>query len=331
MRVLITGATGFIGSNVAKKLIEAGFEVNALIRKSSNRLNIKGLPLKIFYGDLKDKESLEKAVKGCKGLFHVAAAYSFWSPDPDEFYKINVEGTKNVIQAAISAGVEKIVYTSSESTIKNSNNGKLADEGEMCELSELTGDYKKSKLLAERKVMEFCKCGYPVVIVNPTTPIGPGDVKPTPTGRIVLDFLNKKMPAYVNTGLNIIDVEDVACGHLLAFEKGKIGQRYILGNKNLTLKQIFEIIADIANIKPPEVRIPLWLAAAAAYINEFVAGKILKKQPAVPVAAVKTAYKFRYFDCSKAVSQLGLPQTPVKVAFEKSIKWFKENGYVKNR
>lgn len=330
MRVLVTGATGFIGSNVAKKLIEAGFEVNALIRKSSNKLNIKRLPLEIFYGDLIDKESLERAVKGCRGLFHVAASYSFWSPNPDEFYKTNVEGTGNIIQAAVNAGVEKIVYTSSESTIKNSSSGGAASEGEMCDLCDVAGDYKKSKLLAEREVLEFCKRSYPIVIVNPTTPIGPGDVKPTPTGRIVLDFLNKKMPAYVNTGLNVIDVEDVACGHLLAFEKGKIGERYLLGNKNLTLKQIFEIVADIAGMKPPRIQIPLWLAMTAAYVNEFISGKIFKKHPAVPVAAVKTAYKFRYFDCSKAVYQLGLPQAPVEVAFEKSVKWFKENGYVKN-
>jgi len=330
MRVLVTGATGFIGSNVAKKLIEAGFEVNALIRESSNKLNIRGLPLEIFYGDLRNKESLKKAIKGCKGLFHVAASYSFWSPYPGEFYETNVEGTKNIIQAAAEAGVYKIVYTSSESTIKISGNGKLGCEGEMSNLYELAGDYKRSKLLAEMEVLEFCKRNYPIVIVNPTTPIGSGDIKPTPTGKLVLDFLNGKIPAYVNTGLNIIDVEDVALGHLLAFEKGKIGERYLLGNKNLSLKQILEIIAGITGMNPPKVQIPLWLAMTAAYIDEFISGKILKKHPAIPVAAVKTARKFRYFDCSKAIYELGLPQTSVEIAFKKSIKWFRENGYVKN-
>jgi len=330
MRVLVTGATGFIGGNVARKLIEAGFEVNALIRKGSNTLNIKELPLNIFTGDLRNKASLKRAVKGCKGLFHIAASYSFWSSNPGEFYEINVEGTKNIIKAAVEEGVCRIVYTSSESTIKVAGNGRLGNEDELNNLNDLAGDYKKSKLMAEKEVLRFCKNNYPIIIVNPTTPIGPGDVKPTPTGRIVLDFLNGKMPAYVNTGLNIIDVEDVAEGHILAFEKGKIGERYLLGNKNLTLKQMLEIIAGIENIKPPKVQIPLWLAMTAAYIDEFISGKILRRYPGIPLAAVKTAYKFRHFDCSKAVIRLGLPQTPVESAFEKSINWFRENGYVKN-
>lgn len=330
MRVLVTGATGFIGGNVTRKLIENGYKVNVLIRKDSNTLNIDGLPVNIFYGDLRDINSLKKAIVGCKGLFHIAASYKFWSPDPKVVYDINVKGTKNIIQAAFQAGVGRIVYTSSESTIRIGDDGLLGNEKELNTLNDLAGDYKKSKLLAEMEVLKFCKNGYPIVIVNPTTPIGVGDIKPTPTGKMVVDFLNRKMPAYVNTGLNIIDVEDVAVGHILAFEKGKIGQRYILGNKNLTLKQILDIMGSISNIKPPRIQIPLWVAMFGAGIDEFISGKILKKHPKIPIAAVKTACKFRHFDCSKAISKLGLPQTPVEIAFEKSIRWFREHGYVKN-
>ena len=201
---------------------------------------------------------------------------------------------------------------------------------ELDSLENIPGGYKRSKLLAEIEVLKLRDRGLPIVIVSPTTPIGSRDVKPTPTGKIVLDMLNRKMPAYVNTGLNIIDVEDVAEGHILAFEKGKIGKRYLLGNKNLTLKQILDIIGSIAGLKPPKVQIPLWLAKGASYADEFVSGKVLKRHPRIPLAAVKTAYKFRHFDCSKTISELDLPQSPVVNAFEKSINWFKENNYVKN-
>lgn len=330
LRVFLTGATGFIGGNVAKKLIDYGYKVNVLIREKSNTMNIDGLPVKIFYGDIRKINSVRKAVYGCKGLFHAAACYSFWSKNPEEIYDINVGGTRTVLMAAYEAGVEKVVYTSSESTVKVRNNGILATEEKLSSLEELSGDYKKSKLLAELEVLKFCGKGLPVVIVNPTAPVGKFDIKPTPTGKIILDLLNRKMPAYLNTGLNIIDVEDVAMGHLLAFEKGRIGQRYILGNKNLTLKQIIDMVCDISNIKSPELCIPFWLAMACGGIDEFVSGRILKRHPKIPLAAVKTARKFRYFDCSKAVSELGLPQSPIEVAFEKSVAWFRENGYVKD-
>ena len=389
MKVLVTGSTGFIGGNIVKKLIENDFEVNVLIRKNSNTLNINKLPVNIFYGDICDRNSLIEPMKGCSGLFHAAAFYSFWSADPKIFYQINVNGTKNIIETAYQQGIEKIIYTSSESTLKSkifkdsnlkkgsktdsfsnyrsdgslncrSNNGfnnssnnessngfyrdynskfngrfnsitnstNFKNSYEINDLNSVFGDYKKSKILAEIEVMKMIDKKMPIIIINPTTPIGAKDVKPTPTGKIVLDYLNRKMPAYVDTGLNIIDVEDVATGHIKAFMKGKIGKRYILGNKNLTLKQIFEILEKITKIKSPKIEIPLGLAKLCAYIDEFISGKILKKHPRIPLAAVQTASKYRFFDCSSDTAELGMKLTPVEFSFEKACRWFMENGYV---
>jgi dihydroflavonol-4-reductase len=338
MKVFVTGSTGFIGGNIVKKLLDLGFEVNVLVRNNSSTLNIDNLPVKVFYGDIRDRNSLKNIMKGCKVLFHAAALYSFWSSNPNIFYEINVKGTKNIIEAAIDQGVEKIIYTSSESTInlnkENKNNANFEENSgifnDINESSSVFGDYKKSKIFAELEVIKMIKEKVPVVIINPTTPIGPCDVKPTPTGKIVMDFLNKRMPAYVNTGLNIIDVEDVALGHILAVQKGKVGKRYILGNKNLTLFQIFEILEKITGIKAPGREIPLWLVKSFAYVSEFVSDKMFNKQPMLPVAAVKTAYKQRYFDCSNYTRELGISLTPVEISFEKAVRWFKENGYVRN-
>jgi len=330
LKILVTGATGFVGGHIARRLLERGYDVNVLIRKSSNTVNIQGMALNIFYGDLRDRGTLIKALAGCGGLFHIAAMYDFWAADPRDFYRVNVEGTKNIINAALGQGVKKIIYTSSESTLAC---GKDPDGNgsELAGIGDVYGDYKKSKLLAEIEVLKLCGQGHPIVIVNPTTPIGSGDIRPTPTGRIVLDMLNGAMPAYVNTGLNIIDVEDVARGHILAFEKGGPGERYILGNKNMTLKQILEIIAGIAGTAAPKVQIPLGFAKILAYFDEFISGKILRKPPRAPLAAVRTAYKYKYFDCSFDTDRLGLKLAPVGAAFEKSVRWFRENGYVKNR
>jgi dihydroflavonol-4-reductase len=268
---------------------------------------------------------LKEALKGCDGLFHVAASYSFWSPDPKETYRINLDGTLNIIEAAIACGIERIVYTSSESTLK-SFNGK--NDYVLNEVDDVAGDYKKSKLLAEKEVVKLIDDGMPIIIINPTTPIGSRDIKPTPTGKIVLDMLNGRMPAFVNTGLNIIDVEDVAKGHILAFENSDIGKRYLLGNENLTLKEILVLIANIAGLNPPNTQIPLGVAKTFAYIDEFISGKLLRRHPRIPLAAVKTASKFRFFDCTEPVKELGLQLTPIELSFKKSIDWFRENDYI---
>ena len=331
MKILVTGATGFIGSNITRKLVKAGYETNILIRKNSENLNIKGLPVNIFYGDLTDYNSLKNSLKNCSVLIHTAAFYAFWSKNPALFYKINVEGTKNIIKAAFEAGVEKIVYTSSESTI---NISKISHEDNkdlaLNDLDSVAGDYKKSKILAEIEVIKMIEKGFPITIINPTTPIGPGDIKPTPTGRIILDFINNKMPAYADTGLNIIDVQDLADAHIAAIQNNKNGKRYIVGNKNLTLKDIFEILENITGIKAPKREIPLWIVKSFAYIDEFFSGRILKKHPRVPLAAVKTAYKKRFFNCSKDIEELGIKLTLVENTFEKAVRWFQDNGYVQN-
>ncbi|MDD3776880.1 MAG: NAD-dependent epimerase/dehydratase family protein [Actinomycetota bacterium] len=330
MKALVTGATGFIGSHVAEKLIKEGFEVRALVRPESNLSNLSGLDVKLCYGDLTNRESLDDAVKGCDSLFHVAASYSFWCRDALLPYRVNVEGTRNIMEAAVDHGVEKIIYTSSESTIAIDKNQPLGTEGRLNHPQQVYSHYKRSKVLAEMEVAKLCGQGWPIVIVNPTAPIGSRDIKPTPTGKIVLDFLQGKMPAYVNTGLNIIDVEDVAAGHLLAYHKGKCGQSYILGHENMTLRQILEMVANLAGLKPPKIQIPLWVAAGAACFDQLISDKILKKHPRIPLAAVKTAAKKRFFDCSKAKQELGLKPGPVQDAFTKSINWFKEEGYVKH-
>lgn len=327
MRALVTGATGFIGANLVRELIRQGFDVRALVRKDSPRRNIEGLNIDTAYGDLRDSNSLGAALEGCDFLFHVAASYTFWTPRPELVYETNVTGTRNLLEAARAIGIKRIVYTSTESTIGTGKNGCPGNEALDNSLSRLAGHYKKSKYLAEKAALEMSREGLPVVIVNPTTPIGAYDIKPTPTGKIIVDFLNRRMPAYVDTGLNLVDVEDVAKGHILALEKGRPGERYILGNRNLTLKEVMGILEQATGISAPRLRMPLWVALGAAYCDEFLSGRVLKKPPRIPVAAVKTARKYRHFDCTKAVKELGLPQTPVEEAVEKAVRWFRQNGY----
>ena len=327
MKALVTGATGFIGGNLVRELLKQSYEVRALVRKGSNQGNIEGLDVDVVLGDLRDRDSLEKAVEECDVLFHVAAAYTFWSPDPKVVYETNVKGTENILAAARGKGIKKAVYTSTESTI-GIPDGSLGTEAMETSLDCLSGHYKKSKYLAEKLALKMCHEGLPVVVVNPTMPVGPWDVKPTPTGRVIVDFLNGRVPACVNTGLNVVDVEDVARGHILALEKGHPGERYILGNKNLTLREIFTILQQITGIRSPRFDIPIWLALGAAHIDEFVSGKVFRHPPRIPLEAVRAACKFRHFDCSKAVSELGFLQTPVEEAFDKAARWFRQNGYV---
>jgi dihydroflavonol-4-reductase len=329
MKALVTGATGFIGGNVARELVKQGYKVRALVRKSSNVKFLRGVDLELAEGDLLDIASLENALEGCDYLFHVAAMYAFWARNPKLIYETNVQGTNNMLTAAKTQGIKKIVYTSSESVVGIDSDCMTGNEDMQNSLDRIPSDYKKSKFMAESLVFKMSREGLPVVVVNPTTPVGPFDIKPTPTGKIVLDYLNRRMPACVNTGLNVVDVEDVARGHILALEKGRTGARYLLGNKNLTLYEILLILENITGIKAPRFTIPIWCALSAGYVDEFVEGKILRRSPRIPVSAVKASRHFRYFDCSKAVRELGLPQTPVETSFQKAVVWFRENGYVK--
>ena len=329
MKALVTGATGFIGGNLVRELVNQGYQVKTLVRKESDRRNIEGLNVEIALGDLRDKASLASALEGCDVLFHVAACYTFWTPDPKAVYEANVGGTENMLAAALAKGIEKVVYTSTESTIGIAKNGSLGTEEMEANPGQLAGHYKKSKYMAEKLALKMYDEGLPLVVVNPTTPVGPLDLKPTPTGQFIVDFLNGKMPAYVNTGLNLVDVQDVAKGHVLALERGRLGERYILGNKNLTFKEILNILERITGIKAPKFKIPIWIALGAGYADELVSGKILGRRPRIPVAGVKTARKFRHFDCSKAVLELGFLQTPVEESFEKAVRWFRQNGYVR--
>ncbi len=331
MKALVTGGTGFIGGNVVRALLRHGYEVKVLLRRESSLLALEGQHVELSFGDLTDRASLEEALKGCQVLFHVGAIYSLWTPDPEQIYQVNVQGTRTLFEAALAQGIEKAIFTSSESTIGMPESGGLGNEGYQARLENLPGHYKKSKYLAEIEAFSFCEEGLPVVVVNPTTPVGIADVKPTPTGQIVLNFLKRRMPAYVDTGLNLIDVEDVAEGHVLALEKGRPCERYILGNRNLTLKELLGILAELTGRKAPVRRVPFWLATAAAFTDEWFSGHITHSPPGVPLAGVMAAHKFRYMDASKAIRELGLPQNPVEEALRKAINWFQEHGYVGER
>jgi dihydroflavonol-4-reductase len=327
MRVLVTGASGFIGGNLARELIRQGYHVRALVRRNSNLKYLRGLNLELVEGDLLDRPSLERALNGCRALFHAAALYTFWSAVPADIYRTNVQGTANILSAARTGGIQRVVYTSSESVIGLENNGVPGNEEGQSSLERIPSDYKKSKFLAEQMAFKAGREGLDVVIVNPTTPIGAYDVKPTPTGKIITDYLNHKMFACVNTGLNVIDVEDVARGHILALEKGTNGRRYLLGNRNLTLREIMELLEKISGIKAPRFTLPLWTALGAGYLDELIEGRLLRHYPRIPLPAVKASCHFRHFDCSRAVQELGLPQTPIEESFKKAVKWFRENGY----
>ena len=286
MTTLVTGATGFVGSHVARQLVSAAQSVRVLARPNSNLEALAGLHVEYFEGDLRDQKSLERAMHGVRRVFHVAADYRLWTPRPEEIYEINVEGTRKLLAAAQRARVERIVYTSTVATIAVPRNGALPNEDTQAALDEMIGHYKRSKFLAEQVAVEAVSAGLPVVIVNPTAPVGPWDWKPTPTGRIILDFLKGKMPAYVDTGLNVAPVEDIAAGHLLAAEKGRVGERYILGGRNMTLKQILDALSAITGRPAPRVRLPHALALAAGYADQWFS-RLAGREPQIPVEGVK--------------------------------------------
>ncbi len=329
MKALVTGATGFIGSRVLRRLIEKGAKVRALVRKESNLENIEGLPVEIVYGDLRNYSSLLNALDGCNFLFHVAADYRLWVPNPENMYRTNVHGTVNIMKAALEKGIKRIVYTSSVATLGLNPNGSPSNEDTPSSLSDMIGHYKRSKFLAEEKVREMVKkYGLPAVIVNPSTPIGPGDIKPTPTGRIIIEAASGRMPAYVDTGLNIVHVDDVAEGHILALEKGRIGERYILGGENLTLRELLEKISKFTGRPSPKIRISPDIILPLAYLVEALA-RITKKEPFMTVDGVKMSKKKMFFSIEKAKRELGYMPRPVDKAIKDSIDWFKKKGYIR--
>lgn len=328
MKTFITGATGFIGASIVRQLLKEGREVRALVRPTSDTSNLAGLEVEFWQGDLRDRESLMKGLKGCDVLYHAAADYRLWTRTPEEMYRINVEGTAAVLEAALHNGLSRVVYTSSVGTLGNPGDGRPGSEDTPVTLQDMVGHYKKSKFLAEREAEKFVARGLPLVIVNPSTPVGPLDIKPTPTGRIIVDFLNRKMPAYLDTGLNIIAVEDCAAGHLLAEKRGVVGRKYILGNSNLTLRAIFGVLQELTGLSAPRFRLPYTPILLAAHVNEALS-RLTGKEPLIPLAGVQMAAKFMYFDSSRAVEELGLPQTPVEDALGRAVAWFRANGYAR--
>lgn len=323
----VTGATGFIGSHVALVLLENGWKVRALKRERAGQPWLHANDIDWCTGDIRDFDLLCRAMAGCETVFHVAADYRLWAKITAEVYENNVQGTENILQAALLQGVERVIYTSSVGALGLNRDGTPADEQTPVQLKDMVGHYKRSKFLAERKAEKFVRRGLPVVIVNPSTPVGPGDHKPTPTGKIIVDFLNGRMPAYLNTGLNLVHVRDVARGHLLALEHGKIGQKYILGNQNLTLAEIFSLLQELSSIPAPRFRLPYRPVFCLACINE-VLSRMTGTEPLIPLEGVKMANRFMFFDSSKAIRELGLPQTSVTAALEEAVKWYIDNGYV---
>ena len=329
MTTLVTGASGFLGSHVTRQLVARGEKVRVLMRPSSTNRAIADLSLEYVTGDLRDPASLERALAGVKRVFHVAADYRLWAKRSREIYDSNVGGTKNLIAAAKQAGVEQLIYTSTVATIAV-DRPQHPNETTDAKLEEMVGHYKRSKWMAEQEVGKAAKAGLPVMIAMPTTPVGPWDWKPTPTGKIILDFLNGKMPGYVETGLNFVGVEECAAGHLLVSEKGKVGERYLLGSENMTLKQMLDTLSKITGLSGPRLKIPHRLALGVAYMNTALS-RLVGKEPGIPVEGVKIAQHMMFVDCSRAQRDLGFKPGPVGAAFERAVRWYEANGYVAPR
>jgi dihydroflavonol-4-reductase len=327
MTTLVTGAAGFLGSHVARQLVARGESVRVLMRPSSNNRAISDLSLEYVTGDLRDPASLERAMKGIKRVFHVAADYRLWAKKPQDIYDSNVGGTKNLLTAAKNAGIEQLVYTSTVATIAV-DRPELPNESTDAKLGEMIGHYKRSKWMAEQEVLQEAKAGLPAIVAMPTTPVGPWDWKPTPTGKIILDFLNGKMPGYVETGLNFVGVEECAAGHLLVSDSGKIGERYLLGAENLTLKGLLDVLAGITGLRAPSMKIPYGVALGVAYV-ESAFSRVIGKEPHIPVEGVKIAQHKMFVDASRAVRELGFHPGSVTAALQRAVRWYKANGYVK--
>jgi dihydroflavonol-4-reductase len=327
MTTLVTGAAGFLGSHVTRQVVAQGESVRVLMRPSSNNRAISDLSLEYVTGDLRDAASLERAMKDVKRVFHVAADYRLWAKRPQEIYDSNVGGTRNLLRAAKTAGVEQLVYTSTVATIAV-DRPDLPNEATDAKLEEMIGHYKRSKWMAEQEVLKAAREGLPAIVAMPTTPVGPWDWKPTPTGKIILDFLNGKMPGYVETGLNFVGVEECAAGHLLVSGRGKIGERYLLGAENLTLKGLLDVLAEITGLRAPSMKIPHGVALGVAYV-ESAFSRLIGKEPGIPVEGVKIAQHKMFVDCSRAQRELGFQPGPVAAALERAVRWYQANGYMK--
>jgi dihydroflavonol-4-reductase len=331
VRALVTGGTGFVGSHVVRRLLAEGLKIRVLARSESSLRALEDLDVEVVQGDLRRPETLAPALAGCRWLFHVGADYRLWCRNPEELYRANVAGTAALLDAARELGsIDRIVYTSSVGALGLCPNGAPADEETPVSLAAMVGHYKRSKFLAEEEVRRRARAGLPVVLVHPSTPVGPADAKPTPTGRMVVDFLNGRMPAYVDTGLNLIAVEDVAEGHWLAATRGRAGERYILGHRNLTLREILGMLAAITGRPAPRWRLPVGLAVALAHVDTLVEGHLLGREPRIPLEGALMARKKMFFDAAKAVRELGLPQSPVEDALARAVVWYHEHGYVKH-
>ena len=330
MTTLVTGATGFLGSHLTRLLVERGHRVRVLVRPASRLDAIAGVPCEAVQGDLRDAASLASAMRGVGRVFHTAADYRLSARDPRDVYESNVTGTRNLLDACRAANLDRFVYTSTVATIKAmANRGPLPSESDPASLDDMVGHYKRSKFLAEQEVLAAAK-HVPIVVVNPTAPVGPGDWKPTPTGRIIVDFMRGRMPAYVKTGLNLVPVEDVAAGHLLAAERGRVGQKYILGGVNMSLKEIFDALAPITGRPSPSIRIPHALAIAVAHVSEFIA-RASGDEPAVPLEGARMARSTMFVDTSKARRELGFQAGSVPAALERAVQWYSEHGYGKSK
>ncbi len=327
MLAFITGATGFLGSHVARAVAMQGAELRLLIRPSSHLGNIQELQAERVVGDLRDAASLRRAMAGCDVVFHVAADYRLWVRDPEEMHRSNVEGTQSILEAARENKVRRVVYTSSVATMGFQSNGQLANEDSPVSLASMIGPYKRSKFLAEQIAVKAGRSGMDVVVVNPTTPVGERDIKPTPTGRIVVDFLKKKFPAYVDTGLNLVDAGECARGHIAALEKGKSGERYILGGENLTLKQILDKLAAISGLPSPGIKVPYVVALATGVVDQVFTGHIRNREPRATIDAVRMGRKRMFVSSGKAERDLGWKIVPVEGALRRAVEWFQSNGY----
>ena len=324
----MTGGTGFVGANVVRALLAHGERVRALVRPTSDPANLTGLEVELATGDLRDEASIRRAVRGCRRVFHVAADYRFWARDPQEFYDSNVRGTASLMEACLAEGVERVVHTSTVGTIGLSALPSPCDEQTPLAPGQLTSHYKRSKRAAEETALSYVARGLPVVVVNPSAPVGPWDVKPTPTGKILVDFACGRMPAVVDTGLNIVHVKDVAEGHWLAAERGRVGERYILGHRNMTLMEILAELATITGRRAPRIRLPYAVAWTAGAVSTAFANLVTHRPPSIPLEAVRMSRHRMFFEAGKAVRELGMPQTPVRVAFEEAMAYFEARGYV---